>query len=340
MKANIIIAMVIAAVFPCLAKAAVEDSVLVRRVLDYYETAAPERLVIHTDKDECAPGGKVSFRAYVVSAADNFDSQLSNFIYLDLYRNSGWQRISHKKYIRNENGSFSNYLDIPETLESGVYTIVGYTRHMLGFPSETFAYHPIKVGEEAHGDTASGIGYGIELSPEGGHYVEGAVQRVGVRIAGDGGVTGVLHVEVADSAGQVIYSTDTDCHGYATVKLRNDSLTPLRVNVCKGDGYVLSTEIPKAETDCAALKVSKGEDAIKIGILSNGDIDLSALNVVVRASGVVLSMAADRVSQVKIPLNTLPDGSICIDLVDDAARKVVSSRRIFKEYTQDIRLTR
>lgn len=328
----------IAASFPHVAEAAVEDSAIVRRVLDYYERAVPERIVIHTDKDECEPGGKVSFRAYVVCDADNFDSQLSNFIYLDLYRNAGWQRVSHKKYIRNENGSFSNYVEIPEHLEPGDYTIVGYTRHMLGFPAGTLAYHPIKVGDSPASGIAGEPAYSIELFPEGGRYIEGAVQKVGVRVAGDNELTGVYHVEVTDTAGHVTYTADTDPYGYAIVKIRNDSLAPLRVNASRGDGIVLSTEVPKAETDCASLKVSQGDGVMKIGIVKHGGIDLSALNVVVRASGVVFSIAADRISQVKIPLNTLPDGYIWIDLVDDADRRVVSTRRIFKEDTSSITL--
>lgn len=340
-KERILIKMLFAAIavsMPCVA-AAVVDSVLVKRVLDYYEAAAPERMLIYTDMDECEPGGKISFRAYVMSGADKFDSQLTNFIYLDLYRNEGWQRISHKKYIRNENGAFSNYVDIPESLVPGEYTIVGYTQHMLGFPVDNYAYKTINVGEIAEKAVTDLSLYDLELFPEGGRYIEGVVQKVGVRVTGDKELTGLFDVEVVDSTGLATYITRTDRFGYATVKLKNDSLSPLRVNVRAGDGYMLSTEVPKAETDCASLCVSHGEEMLKVGILKHGDIDLSTMNVVVRASGVVVSLAADRVSQVKIPLSALPDGYIIIDLVDDTNKTVVSTRRVFKEAAQNIKLT-
>lgn len=333
-----VLLVVLIAILPCLAKAAVEDSLMVKRVLDYYEAAAPEQVIVNTDKDVYMPGSKVSFLAYVVSEAENIDSRLTNFLYLDLYRNDGWQRISHKKYIRNENGSFSNCVEIPESLPPGDYTIVGYTQHLLGFPADKFAYKIIKVGEVTENTIGDLSRCELQLFPEGGRYIAGEVQKVGVRVIGNDNLTGVYRVEVVDSIGEVLYSTETDRYGYATVKLRNDSLNTLRVNV-RGSGYLLSAEVPEAETDCAALKVSQGEDILKIGILKHGDIDLSAMNVVVRASGVVFSLAADRVSQVKIPLSALPDGYIIIDLVDDTNKTVVSTRRVFKEADQNIKLS-
>lgn len=336
---KLLVLVVLSCLLPGVAKGAVEDSVLVKRVLDFYETAAPERMVIHTDRDDCEPGEKISFRAYVVSEADNLDSQLTNFIYLDLYRNDGWQRISHKKYIRNENGAFSNYVEIPESLAPGEYTIVGYTQHMLRFPPETYAYKNISVGEKKE-KVRDVSRYMLQLQPEGGRYIEGAVQKVGVRVAGDDELPGVFHVEVVDTVGKPVYTTETDPFGYATVRLLNDSLCPLRVNAMVGDGTVLSTEVPEAETNTAALKVNQGGDILKIVCLTHGDVDLAEMNVVVRASGVVFSVAADRVSHVKIPLTSLPDGYIDIDLVDDAKREVVSSRRVYKESKPSVSISR
>lgn len=320
---------VVAAVIPFAAEGAVEDSLIVSRVLDYYEKAGPERMIIETGKDSCEPGEKLGFRAYVVREADNFDSGLTNFIYLDLYSNNGWSRISHKKYIRNENGSFLNYVEFPADLSPGDYTIVGYTQHMLGFPAESYAYKTVRV--VAGGKSGSQAGdYTLELMPEGGRYVEGVVQKVGVRVSGDRQVAGVFHVEVADSAGHVTYKAETDVLGYAVVKVRNDSLTRQCVRVSLDDGRVLTARLPEAEANCAALKVNRGESQLGIDILTHGDVDLSEMNVVVRASGVVFSMAADKAHHIKLPLQSLPDGDIDIDLVDYSRKEVVSSRRIHK----------
>lgn len=319
---NIIIA--VTSLLPCVARAAVEDSVLVQRVLDYYESSEPERMMIHTGRDEFRQGEKVSFRAYVVSEFDRINSGYTSYVYLDLYRNADWQRIMHKKFVRNERGAFSNGLYLPDYLQPGDYTIVGYTQQMLGFPAETYAYKRIRVTE---GKENPGQFY-LELSPEGGHFVEGATQKVGVRVRGDRELTGTYHVEVVDSAGTALYSADTDPYGYAEVKLLNDSLTPLRVNAVSADGYVLTTEVPRAETDCVSLQAVIRDGQLRISTLTHGNINLSELNVVIRGTGAVLSIPADRAARTRIPLDSLPTGEIIIDIVDDARKQVLSTRRI------------
>lgn len=114
---------------------------LISRYSQFTELYSPEKLFIHTDKSNYVAGELIWFRGYLTSKSQSAIIPESNFIYVELYRDT---LISRVKIKRTESG-FEGNLQLGHDLKSGNYTIRAYTQWMLNYPSDYLFYKQVFV---------------------------------------------------------------------------------------------------------------------------------------------------------------------------------------------------
>lgn len=128
----------------------------------YLENTAREKAYIQTDRSQYCSGDTVWLRVHIADALSSIPStsplypaDRSNFVYVELHNNDGIlygdnnksmnTRLERIMIKRDDRGVFSSYFVVPESLPSGNFTLVAYTRHMLNFKEEEFPYKQIQI---------------------------------------------------------------------------------------------------------------------------------------------------------------------------------------------------
>ncbi len=104
-----------------------------------------EKVYLHTDKPYYISGERIWFRTHVVDAALHIPASLANSVYVELFdlRDSVINRVK----IGLENNTFSGYINIPENIPEGDYTIRAYTGRMRNLNEDYFFMKNIRIGD-------------------------------------------------------------------------------------------------------------------------------------------------------------------------------------------------
>lgn len=103
-----------------------------------------EKIHVHIDKPNYLAGEKVWFRAYVVHSCVHTPMNVSRYVYVDLI--NPFDSIVSRNRIRESEGKFSGYVNLPENLADGVYTFRAYTSYLKNCGSDYYFKRTIKVG--------------------------------------------------------------------------------------------------------------------------------------------------------------------------------------------------
>ncbi len=104
-----------------------------------------EKIYLHTDKPYYISGERIWFRAHVIDAALHTPVPSVNCIYVELFdsRDSVVCRVK----IGPKNDAFHGYVDIPDNIPEGDYTIRAYTNTMHGLEEDQFFMKTIRIGD-------------------------------------------------------------------------------------------------------------------------------------------------------------------------------------------------
>ena len=81
----------------------------------YARECAPEKLYLHVDRQVLAPGETLWLKGYLVNAAYTAETPLSNFIYVELLKDTLLLRVM----LKRDEGGFSGHLALLPDLEEG-----------------------------------------------------------------------------------------------------------------------------------------------------------------------------------------------------------------------------
>ena len=117
---------------------------LMKKMQDYNQKYAQEKVHLHLDKPYYAVGDNIWFKAYIMNAATMTPSDISKILYVELIN----EKDSVKKRLRLAfNGGFGwGDFKLPDTLREGNYRIRAYTQWMRNAGPEFFYDKTIKVG--------------------------------------------------------------------------------------------------------------------------------------------------------------------------------------------------
>ncbi|MCU0456659.1 MAG: hypothetical protein MUE74_10185 [Bacteroidales bacterium] len=104
---------------------------LSQRFLSYTGAYQWEEVYIHTDRNEYVAGEDIWFSAYLVNRKTLNPSTQSKILYVTLLNPLNYQMVQQRLIL--ENGFAEGHMVIPDSLVSGTYTIMAYTRWMQNF---------------------------------------------------------------------------------------------------------------------------------------------------------------------------------------------------------------
>ena len=182
-----------------------QDSLLLR-----YNTFAtwfaPEKVYLHVDRTCYTAGETIWFKGWVQEASPVSGMQPSNFMYVELLDRSG-DAIQRVKLKRTETG-FPGYLEIPDILETGDYTIRAYTLWQLNSDDEYLFNDKIRIiggsGKKDIVPEAPRPTVKISFWPEGGRYFADRKSVIGFKAVDGLGRSTDLSGDLVDDMGNVL----------------------------------------------------------------------------------------------------------------------------------------
>ncbi len=117
---------------------------LTDKLNDFRKNRPQEKVYLHFDKPYYAAGDEMWFKAYLVNAASNTPSTLSNIIYVELL--DGLDKTVKQLILSRENGNFNGSFKLNDTLPEGNYRVRAYTNWMRNLDEEYFFVRNFEVG--------------------------------------------------------------------------------------------------------------------------------------------------------------------------------------------------
>ena len=151
------------------------DSHIRNSLSNHYKRYPQEKLFLHTDASMYANGQTIWYKAYALAYGK--PSALSSIAYVVLADSAGNMVIKNKLPMKS--GRAYGNIDLPDSLKSGWYQLIGFTAWTMNFGEEGAFHKKIYIQNlnERLVDThvATENKYHIAFYPEGGDPVEGGL---------------------------------------------------------------------------------------------------------------------------------------------------------------------
>ncbi|MFB9845194.1 hypothetical protein [Mucilaginibacter ginsenosidivorans] len=142
---------------------------------NHYKRYPQEKLFVHSDACVYASGQTIWYKAYAMAYGK--PSALSSVAYVLLADSAGNMLVKNKLPIKNGR-AFGN-IDIPDSLRSGWYQLIGFTAWTMNFGEEGAFHQKIYIQNLSEKDISLHVSatgnYHIVFYPEGGDPVEGSL---------------------------------------------------------------------------------------------------------------------------------------------------------------------
>ena len=141
-------------------------------------------MYLHFDRSCYKAGETVWFKGWVQEASSLSVLPPSNFMYVEVLDARGDALVRVK--IKRTDGGFPGYLQLPDNLATGDYTIRAYTLWQLNGAPEYLFHDKLRIVGESKGENRAdeALPAGVEISfwPEGGRYFAGHKAVIGFKV--------------------------------------------------------------------------------------------------------------------------------------------------------------
>ena len=310
-----------------------------------------EQLTLHLNKDLFVAGETIWGKAYVQDALFEKPSQLSKFVYFELWDAQGSLIKQNKVLAEGGSGGFS--MEISSDQASGNYELRAYTKWMANESSNNFAKKLIRIYQASEPlplvsatDDRLRRNSLLQIFPEGGQLIHNIENRIGIRLTDDHGKpkSAVGRVEIGD--GSVVAAFQTDELGLASFNLLPDSNQQYGIRILeKADSSKLYGMGEVASTGVSMMLLSRNTNQIALEIRSRGiegPLFLSASKGTYEMQKLPLSLSQGMASTL-VNVSDYPAGKWLLKVVDEKGKQL-AWRYIWngeKEQMQvDLRLSR
>ena len=326
--------------------AAVPDAdSLAAHVSEYLTEAPQEKIYIQTDKPYYMAGDTVWFRAHLVDAATNIPSTSahypegrSRYVYVELHDNAADTLVERAMIKRDSLGVFANAFTLPRELSGGRYTLAAYTRYMMNFPKERFAYKVIEVVENGDDENEDedeneneNDGLSVAALPEGGSLIVGYRQKLAFKVVGSDGYGVDVDVRVICKETDSIVVEGASQHlGMGYVHFTPQKGMHYRLEAYSRNGQSCYTEVPDAVERGVSLSVTQRKDILSVTPIVEG-VDASGLSLLIYGSGNVMHKEniGSGTESILIDTSSFRPGVVNIAIVSEAAKAVLAERLAF-----------
>jgi hypothetical protein len=151
---------------------------------DKYVEAPRETVYLHLNKSNYIKGETIGFTAYILDKDKKTASQLTTNLYVSLEDEKG--KVIRQKLLKTQNGIATNIIEIDSSFTSGHYTFKAYTNWMRNFDEQNYFMESIRVidpeKERFIVNEISQNEIDVQFLPEGGHLLNGVINKMGVVI--------------------------------------------------------------------------------------------------------------------------------------------------------------
>lgn len=230
----------------------------VQEKLSSYFELPREQVYLHLNKTTYVSGEAVWLKAYVWDLASKMPSFETTNLEVSLYESDG--KFVKSKLFFGDKGYASGNFEIDSLLVPGEYYIRGTTNWLRNFKESHEYVQRIQIlGNDTYVADAkqrADLSYDLQFMPEGGHFLAGVDNTVGVKLLDSNG-KGVpfQNARILDSKGNLITTFDSNALGLAKFSAVVEGDKTYRAKIILNDGEVLERQLPLVETEGIALKV-------------------------------------------------------------------------------------
>ena len=103
-----------------------------------------EKIYLHTDKPFYITGEKIWFRTHLLDAATHLPCPVSQYVYVELF--NPLDTLITRVKIRKDDDAYHGFLEIPEEIPEGDYTLRAYTNFMLSLDEHYLCTKTVRIG--------------------------------------------------------------------------------------------------------------------------------------------------------------------------------------------------
>ena len=340
------------------------------RVLDsfsrYTEQYPYEKVYLHTDRTTYLPGETMWLKSYLFYGENRAADSTSGAVWIDLVSASG-RKIVLDTRVRSRGGYGDGYLNLPDTLSTGRYTLRAYTNWMRNFSEEWYFNQTIDVvkpGSPPPFPGSASTKPDIQFLPEGGQWVVGLAGRMAFKAISPAGIGIDVAGFVLNTKKDTVAAFISQHLGLGTFPLTpeagetytayvrmksGDNYTPFPLPAPKSTGYVMQVDnITNKENIRVYVMHNVPQSAqANAPVTPPGSATAAAvagplLSLVVQVNGTLVyavQAPANRSRfQVSIPRSKCPHGIAHITLFDERGRPV-SERLAYSDKNEPINVT-
>ncbi len=329
---------------------AIQDSLTVQ--LLYYPQ---EKLHLHTDRTMYVPGEKIWFKAYLVDAHSHQPITHSLYIYVELIDST--KTIKKRVMVRRtDDMTYYGHLEIPETIDRGVYTIRSYTRFMENLGEDYFFKKNVKIGENreieenrrknfTYGNKGSFEGYvesfnrganikddyHVSLLPEGGNLLVGVLCKVAFKAQNVNGYSEYITGEIVDEKGQSVCPVITKYAGMGSFLFAPEKNKKYSLKCKNAKGREKRFDLPSAVYTCSLSALFRNNSHF-LTVEKSPDCPDQLLYLLIQSRGFPFYFHLWDNSQkfLSVPSSELPSGIIQFILFDSDMNPI-SERLVFNK---------
>ncbi|MDG1572643.1 Plug domain-containing protein [Robiginitalea sp. M366] len=281
-----------------------------------------ERIYLHTDRDQAAPGEVVFFKAYATTGPNHLRVSPSGVLKVELLDSE--KALVSTQFYRLQAGTAQGTLQLPKKLEPDTYSIRAYTRWMENYGPDRYFEQPLHIG------TASGslpenpsplqMASLVEVFPEGGGLLAGKENKLVVTARDALGCPVSFQARVVSLDGREAYPVETYAQGYGMVVLTPRAGAGYRLEMEQGGTHPLP---PVTESGYSLRLNNLDPEVIRVEVQATEDLR----NHPVRLSGMLggqvyleRELAFDNSLEARLEISKkgIPQGLMELRITDEA----------------------
>lgn len=306
-----------------------------------------EKMYVHLDKTHYVAGETIWWKAYLVQASDLKSLTTDEVVQLDLLKPDG--DVIRQIELKAENGKAAGYLELPDSLEAGVYQLVAYTNWMRNFDNQqlfrkkirvltTDAASPAVVSETKPTQIAD-----VQFFPEGGDLIAGVPSRLAFKAISSQGLGVDVKGRIVDEQGNSLTDFESMHAGMGAVLLTPQGGKQYKAIITRADGSELTFELPEVKAEGYAMAVDEYNtpEQLTINLHSNGVQKQPLLLTIIANDAVEHSQKIQEINgqlELAIDKKKLPAGINRITLAT-AEGRLLAERLVFMHPDRQLQLS-
>ena len=297
-----------------------------------------EKVIIQTNQQLYHRGDSIWIRCNMIdkishrpSVSPEYPGTKSRYIYVELHDCQSDTLVQRYKIKADSLGVFANAIAIPHDMAEGYYMLVAYTRWMMNFSENDYAYKEIYIlGNENPpiAPSAHDKDLAVQVYPEGGVLVPQHMQNISYTITDSQHSPQEAEVRLINAANDSIVAySHTEYNGLGQLYFLPEDGQHYYLEAYTNRGAYGRHNICETTTDGATLQIKRRKSLVSVDILSHNH-DTDRLQLYICNNGTISSVkTAD--SSIILSCDSFKKGKVTFVLFDPTDYSILSTRTIF-----------